>query len=257
MTSAPTTPIAATPAKLKNGNWGARVQSADVREGDTVTITTRAGKSWQAQVELVVWRGDDIAICATSSLDWPSTPAPSTSSEAISSVRGGARRDAGTNRRGGSCDNCGTYLAAGKGRLERCYADTGCMEHHDYDGWHLYCLDESACAARRAEARAAAERRQQRSARLAEIAAEVETTDPVTPAEWPKTYGADHTDWTHYDAAGHRGSPKHFERRWAIGPGGQVWWEHPQPNNADGWDSRWWRLDDEVAAEVRDLLTTD
>ena len=59
----------ATPTKLRNGSWGARVQSTDVAEGDTVTVTTRAGKTWQATVERVLWTGDGVSVCATTSLD--------------------------------------------------------------------------------------------------------------------------------------------------------------------------------------------
>lgn len=62
------TTIAATPTKLRDGSWGARTQ-ASVRAGDLVTITTRAGKSWDARVTRVVWSGDAGAICATESLD--------------------------------------------------------------------------------------------------------------------------------------------------------------------------------------------
>jgi len=63
----------ATPAKLRSGAWGARVQGT-VAEGDVVTITTRAGKSWQARVTRVVWTGEGVAICATESIDRPSRP---------------------------------------------------------------------------------------------------------------------------------------------------------------------------------------
>ncbi len=66
--------LAASPAKLRNGSWGARVKSATVAVGDTVTITTRSGKSWDATVEHVVWSGDGVSICATQSLD--RRPAP-------------------------------------------------------------------------------------------------------------------------------------------------------------------------------------
>ena len=59
---------AATPCKLRNGNWGAKTSSS-IQAGDTVTITTRGGKSWDALVEHVVWTGDGISICATSSVD--------------------------------------------------------------------------------------------------------------------------------------------------------------------------------------------
>ena len=60
----------ASPAKLKNGSWGARVQGS-VSVGDTITITTRAGKSWDARVTKVVWSGEGVAVCATESLDRP------------------------------------------------------------------------------------------------------------------------------------------------------------------------------------------
>jgi len=67
----------ATPAKLRDGSWGARV-AGTVAQGDVVTITTTAGKSWQARVTRVVWSGDGVAICATASLDRPSSsPSPS------------------------------------------------------------------------------------------------------------------------------------------------------------------------------------
>lgn len=55
----------ATPAKLQNGTWGARVQSNDVRIGDDVKITTRAGKSWTATVGRVVWSGNGVTLVTT------------------------------------------------------------------------------------------------------------------------------------------------------------------------------------------------
>lgn len=58
----------ATPAKLHNGNWGAKVQGKVVK-GDIVTITTRSGKSWDAIVQRVVWSGEGVCICATESMD--------------------------------------------------------------------------------------------------------------------------------------------------------------------------------------------
>lgn len=57
----------ASPTKLRNGNWGARVQSTNVAAGDTVTITTRNGKSWEATVIRVLWTGNGVAVCATES----------------------------------------------------------------------------------------------------------------------------------------------------------------------------------------------
>ena len=57
----------ATPTKLKSGDWGATVKSTDVSVGDTITVTTRAGKTWDATVAKVVWTGNGVAIVATDS----------------------------------------------------------------------------------------------------------------------------------------------------------------------------------------------
>jgi hypothetical protein len=57
---------AATPAKLSTGAWGARVVGrADA--GDSVTITSQGGKSWEASIERVVWTNGEVTLCATSS----------------------------------------------------------------------------------------------------------------------------------------------------------------------------------------------
>lgn len=56
----------ATPAKLNDGSWGARV-AASVNVGDALTVTTKAGKSWSATVSRIVWSGDGITLCATAS----------------------------------------------------------------------------------------------------------------------------------------------------------------------------------------------
>ena len=63
------TTIAATPKKLRSGRWGALAQSSSVRIGDTVTITTRAGKSWDATVTEIVQSLGDTTIVATQSRD--------------------------------------------------------------------------------------------------------------------------------------------------------------------------------------------
>lgn len=62
-----TTITKATPTKLRNGDWGARVNSDSVREGDTIEITTKGGKSWTATVSNVIWTGDGVAIVTTES----------------------------------------------------------------------------------------------------------------------------------------------------------------------------------------------
>lgn len=50
----------ATPAKLKNGSWGARLELAGgttPEAGDTITVEAKSGKSWTATVDRVLWTG--------------------------------------------------------------------------------------------------------------------------------------------------------------------------------------------------------
>lgn len=63
----------ATPAKLRDGTWGARVTGTP-SVGDLVTITTKAGKTWDARVNRVIWTDGKVALCATVSTDRPSSP---------------------------------------------------------------------------------------------------------------------------------------------------------------------------------------
>jgi len=56
--------IAATSAKLKTGDWGARVVGT-AKPGDVLTITGASGKSWDASVERVVWTDGKVSLCAT------------------------------------------------------------------------------------------------------------------------------------------------------------------------------------------------
>lgn len=62
-----TAELEATPKKLRDGNWGARVGSESVQVGDVIKITTRSGKSWLTTVSKVVWAGEGISIVATAS----------------------------------------------------------------------------------------------------------------------------------------------------------------------------------------------
>jgi hypothetical protein len=114
------------------------------------------------------------------------TPSPSA---LLASVPGGAQSPAGRNRRSAHCDSCGAYIPAGAGRLVRCYADTGCMEHFDDDGWHVYCLDGEACKVRaeqarkdavEAAARAKASAEAEKTARLEQVLAYKATRAQVT-----------------------------------------------------------------------------
>jgi len=246
----------ATPTKLKSGAWGARVQGT-VKVGDTVTITTRAGKSWDARVTQVIWTGDGVSIAATESLDpKPRAAAPVS---AVASIRGGARAPAGNNRKAGNCDRCGHYLQPGQGHLERCYADTGCMQHFDDDGWHLGCADRTACDARVTENRERAEKAKAATEELRKLAAGAE-------ASWePHEGGRGSWDTSHkptFESLPRH--PNHWQDRFEIVPTDQaggapgIYWVHPTPNNADGWDTVAWRCDydAEVAARLSDLYRT-
>ena len=67
------------PAKLYDGAWGAHVNSDKVKEGDTVHLTTKAKKEWDAVVEKVVWTGvdSDGVPCALVSLVGKTAPTAS------------------------------------------------------------------------------------------------------------------------------------------------------------------------------------
>ncbi len=54
------------PKQLRSGEWGTVVSTENVNVGDSVTITTASGKSWEARIQKVIWRGNGVAICATS-----------------------------------------------------------------------------------------------------------------------------------------------------------------------------------------------
>lgn len=175
-------------------------------------------------------------------------PEPATAgAQLFSSVQGGVRRPAGVNRKADICDTCGNGLAPGEGRLERCVADTGCMQHFDFDGWHVYCLDEVACRAR-LEAREAEERqRLERSRQLSELAREVEATVPAVEARPPKgrVYAPD----------GNRYTPAYYERQWVVADDGTVVWVHPRPALAyeDGYHQVYYILPEQLATRAREL----
>jgi len=56
--------LEATPAKLRDGSWGARVKGA-AKSGDVLKVTTRAGKSWTATVDRVLWKGRGVTLVST------------------------------------------------------------------------------------------------------------------------------------------------------------------------------------------------
>lgn len=71
------------PAKLKEGGWGAHVNSDRVKPGDAVHLTSKVGKEWDSVVEKVVWKGVDsdgqpCALCTLVGKDKPASPASTT-----------------------------------------------------------------------------------------------------------------------------------------------------------------------------------
>jgi hypothetical protein len=103
---------AATPTKLRSG-WGAKVQSEDVAVGQVVTITTKAGKSWQARVTKVVWSGDGTSLCETASLDRSASRSRNYDPERFNGYgapRGGYRRACKTD---GNCSSFGSGRSCG------------------------------------------------------------------------------------------------------------------------------------------------
>lgn len=60
--------VRATPARLRSGAWGAKIEgkiARRIQKGQQIQIRTRSGKSWQATIAKVVWRGVDVAFVAT------------------------------------------------------------------------------------------------------------------------------------------------------------------------------------------------
>ena len=58
----------ATYTKLRNGNWGIRVEGS-ARKGDTITVSKKSGETKTEEVSAVVWSGNGITLCAISQHD--------------------------------------------------------------------------------------------------------------------------------------------------------------------------------------------
>lgn len=85
----------ASPAKLRSGEWGAKVNGS-VSVGAMLTIRTAAGKEWQATVAKVVWSGDGVTLCATQSADRPAARTTYSGRIEASRKAWGARRGMGS-----------------------------------------------------------------------------------------------------------------------------------------------------------------
>jgi len=124
-------------AKL-DGGWGIRVKAdAEPKPGETVKVTKKGGSISDEIIGKVLRHEGDSFVCTIAAK--PRQPV-------LSQAPASRSPSKSTNRRPGGCERCGTYLQPGQGRLRFCMADTGCLKHHDDDGYHLYCLDEQACA---------------------------------------------------------------------------------------------------------------
>ena len=107
----PTTTIPASPARLRSGDWGARIGAphhTTIAKGDLVTITTRGGKTWDARVTDIVTVGADYALVGTESVAPPphKPTRPAVRARSSSSPRGWRSCGyPGCNPR--HCDECG------------------------------------------------------------------------------------------------------------------------------------------------------
>ena len=104
--------ITATPAKLRDGSWGARTQG-EVAVGDTVEITTRSGKTWKARVTAVVSCTGGVSIVATQSLDRAPRSRSNYDAQKFNGYgarRGGYRRACKTD---GNCSSFGSGRSCG------------------------------------------------------------------------------------------------------------------------------------------------
>jgi hypothetical protein len=133
--------------KLDNG-WGIRVADTEPRPGEAVKVTKKDGTASLETVGKVLRREGNSYVCTIVAKPRQSPPAVSRAPVATAPA---ATPRKSVNRRSGACERCSTYLQPGQGELRFCMADTGCMKHHDDDGYHLYCLDTVACAEARKE----------------------------------------------------------------------------------------------------------
>lgn len=113
------TTITATPAKLRNGSWGARIESRTVggaaKAGDTITVRAKSGKTWQATVTRVLWTGGPdrtVQLVATRGNDRPAPARRSARSrcETCRCHREYARTGFSADLHDG-CDYCGCEIA--------------------------------------------------------------------------------------------------------------------------------------------------
>ena len=104
--------IAATPVKLRSGDWGVRVMGK-TKTGDQVVVRAKTGKVWVATIDRVVWSGSDdggnVSLCSTKKTSSSRRSGPVSSGPASGKCREcrGPIRNAPHHRAmGGLCGNC-------------------------------------------------------------------------------------------------------------------------------------------------------
>lgn len=56
--------MTATFAKLKNGEWGVRVEAFSVVPGQTITVSKRDGSNDTVEVDAILHHGDEVYLCS-------------------------------------------------------------------------------------------------------------------------------------------------------------------------------------------------
>lgn len=91
-------------ARLRNGEWGLRVQGAIPAPGTTLVVAKRDGSTKQEVVEKVVWSGDGVALCAIARVSAPELDEHTSGVGAMEVCGYTGKRWLNT---GGLCPHCG------------------------------------------------------------------------------------------------------------------------------------------------------
>lgn len=252
----------ATPAKLRSGAWGARVEG-EVRVGDRLRIEARSGKAWTARVTEVVARtGDGATLVATGPDDGPPAAAPKRATRWERQQRRATTRRTVRQREPGpgeqlvhrrsrdrlDCYDVGAVLRLARvaggggpdGHFWTVVAQAGRWRDDDTDEWHVSAIVRPATdeeAAPVVARLAAAERRKNLLAELGRIVRSVEThTDEQVPAGGRELV-------MHRTLAG--------SRRYVLASDGAVW---EAESSYDDTPRQWCTRDPRAAEILRELL---
>lgn len=59
------------PRKLRDDSWGCAIDNGDPKPGDTVSLTSKAGKTWTMRLAERIWAGQGVTMWRTSKLGGP------------------------------------------------------------------------------------------------------------------------------------------------------------------------------------------